>query len=70
MYWSLWGRGSAIPRYDGTEGELYLHGEDPHNWHNRWSDPSLRARRDELVAELKSLLPTPRDPPLPVLAPT
>ena len=23
FYWSVWGRGSRIPRYSGDEGELY-----------------------------------------------
>jgi arylsulfatase A-like enzyme len=43
-------------QYDGTEGELYHVGEDPHQWHNRWDDPSLRALRDDLVADLRDSL--------------
>jgi arylsulfatase A-like enzyme len=70
LYWSFWGRGSRIPRYDGSEGELYDTREDPHQWHDLWSDPSRRKLRDELVAELRARLPAARTPPLPVAAPT
>lgn len=50
--------------YTGTEGELYHLGDDPYQWHNRWHDPSVRAVRDELVADLYDHLPTPRSPRL------
>ena len=43
-------------RYDGTEGELYQVDEDPHQWHNRWDDPSCRAVRYDLVADLRQAL--------------
>lgn len=33
--------------YDGSEGELYQVDEDPHQFHNRWDDPALRALRDD-----------------------
>jgi hypothetical protein len=36
----------------------------------RWSDPALRAFRDELVADLRAHLPAGRAVPLPVAAPT
>ena len=70
FYWSIWGKGSAIPFYDGTEGELYDVEADPHQWRNLWDEPSRRRVRDELVAELRARLPEPRDPPLGVSAPT
>ncbi|MFI0370587.1 sulfatase [Actinomadura sp. 1N219] len=43
--------------YDGTEGELYNVEDDPHQWHNLWDDPSRRAIRDDLVADLRAHLP-------------
>jgi arylsulfatase A-like enzyme len=55
--------------YDGTEGELYDMGSDPHQWDNRWSDPGLRSLRDDLVADLRDHLPPERDPKLAVEAP-
>jgi hypothetical protein len=38
--------------YEGTEGELYNVDDDPHQWANRWSDPSCKALREDLVADL------------------
>ena len=70
FYWGVWGHGSTLPRYEGTEGELYDVNADPHQWENRWSDPSQRRRRDELVADLWANLPREHAPPLPVAAPT
>lgn len=70
FYWSIWGRGSTLPRYDGTEGELYDVASDPHQWENRWDDPAVRRWRDELVADLRAHLPPERAPALPVAAPT
>ena len=55
--------------YDGTEGELYDLREDPKQWQNLWTDPTYRARRDALVAELRDSLRPPRDPPLVPVAP-
>jgi arylsulfatase A-like enzyme len=43
--------------YAGTEGELYDHANDPHQWRNLWDDVSRRRLRDELVAELRASLP-------------
>jgi arylsulfatase A-like enzyme len=55
--------------HDGSEGELYDHGDDPHQRINRWDDPQYRALRDELVADLRDHLP-PRPPtPRPLEAP-
>ena len=70
LYWSIWGRGCEIPRYSGSEGELYDLRADPHQWHNRFDDPSCRPRRDELLADLNEHLPTPHPVALPVAAPT
>lgn len=70
FYWRVWGRGSTLPRYTGNEGELYDVRSDPHQWENRWADPSRRRWRDELVADLRAHLPVERSPPLPVAAPT
>ena len=69
FYWSVWGRGSRIPEYDGSEGELYDVAEDPHQWHNLWNDPSRRRLRDELTADLHEHTP-PLRVSLPVAAPT
>lgn len=60
---------SAIT-YDGTEGELYDLTDDPWQRRNRWSDPGCRARRDELVADLREHLPLRRHPPLKAASPT
>ncbi|HEX7166463.1 MAG TPA: sulfatase/phosphatase domain-containing protein, partial [Acidimicrobiales bacterium] len=38
--------------HDGSEGELYDLFDDPLQRHNRWDDPSCRALRDDLVADL------------------
>ena len=57
IYWAIWGRGSTVPRYDGSEGELYACDEDPHQHDNLWADPARRRLRDELVADLRAHLP-------------
>lgn len=43
--------------FDGTEGELYDHREDPRQWRNLWNDPARRSLRDDLVADLRDSLP-------------
>jgi arylsulfatase A-like enzyme len=70
FYWSVWGRGSEIPRYDGSAGELYDCADDPEQRVNLWSDHARRKLRDELVAELRERLPSERNPALPFVAPT
>ncbi|HUO49092.1 MAG TPA: sulfatase-like hydrolase/transferase [Acidimicrobiales bacterium] len=68
-----WGEAVLAPCpvvYEATEtgpggieiatGELYQVDEDPHQWHNRFDDPSLRALRDDLVADLYDHLPSER----------
>lgn len=69
LYWSVWGRGTTVPRYDGSEGELYDLREDPLQRTSRFDDPALRTRRDALIEELRVLLP-PLARRLPVSAPT
>jgi arylsulfatase A-like enzyme len=68
--WAVWGRGSRVPRYDGSEGELYDLREDPHQWKNLWDDPARRRLRSDLCADLRTNLPPERVPPLEVEAPT
>jgi arylsulfatase A-like enzyme len=70
LYSAVWLRGSHLPRYDGSEGELYDLRNDPRQWDNLWDDPARRALRDELVADLRAHMPRERTPPLPVAAPT
>ncbi|HEY2428625.1 MAG TPA: hypothetical protein VGI06_06825, partial [Acidimicrobiales bacterium] len=55
--------------YDGTEGELYDLGDDPHQWTNRWADQGCASLRSDLVADLYDHLPPERDPKLAVEAP-
>jgi len=66
----VWLRGSTLPRYDGTEGELYDVRNDPHQWENLWDDPSRRSLRDDLVADLRAHMPRERLPRLEVASPT
>lgn len=70
MLWWLWARNCEVPSYDGTEGELYDHGEDPLQRINRWADPGYRSIRDELLGDLADHLPPERRPGLRVAAPT
>ncbi len=70
IYSAVWLHGSTLPRYDGTEGELYDLRNDPRQWENLWDDPSRRSLRDELVADLRASLPPERLPRLRVSAPT
>jgi len=69
FYWSIWGRGSDIPNYDGTEGELYDLKEDPLGMRNLWNDPRRREIREALTRELDDI-PAAREPCLEVEAPT
>jgi len=59
----------ATNRYDGSEGEFYLLGEDPHQWQNLWTDPAYTKLRDELVEELRAHWPNGRRVPLAKIAP-
>jgi arylsulfatase A-like enzyme len=55
--------------HDGTEGELYVLDDDPLQRVNRWDDPALAGARADLVDDLRSALPRPRSPRLPLDAP-
>lgn len=68
--WPIWSRGCQVPRYDGTEGELYDLAEDPLQRANRWDDPSHRALRDDLLGDLDDHLPAERTPALRATAPS
>jgi arylsulfatase A-like enzyme len=70
LYWSVWGRGSRLPTYTGSEGELYDLREDPHQMRNLWDDPARRSLKSDLIADLYDHLPPARIPALPVAAPT
>ena len=55
--------GVEYPRaFDGpggvgiATGELYDVVDDPHQWRNRWDDPTVRAHRDALIDDLYSSL--------------
>jgi arylsulfatase A-like enzyme len=52
--------------YDGTEGELYDVEADPHQWENRWDDPSLQSLKSDLIADLYDNLPEPRKEKVPI----
>lgn len=55
--------------HDGTEGELYDLADDPLQRVNRWDDPSKRAHRDDLVADLWDNQPVAHHPRLELEAP-
>jgi len=55
--------------HDGTEGELYDLAEDPLQQQNLWDDPSRRALRDDLLADLWYNQPREREPRLQLQAP-
>lgn len=55
--------------HDGTEGELYSLADDPLQHENRFEDPSLRALRDDLLAQLWDSQPPERTERLTVQAP-
>jgi arylsulfatase A-like enzyme len=55
--------------HDGTEGELYDLVDDPLQQVNRWDDPSQRALRDDLLADLWDSQPPVRSPRLQLEAP-
>ena len=55
--------------HDGTEGELYDLADDPLQRVNRWDDPSRRALRDDLLADLWDSQPEAHDPRLELQAP-
>jgi arylsulfatase A-like enzyme len=60
----LMGSKGAIPRYDGTEGELYDRRNDPLMQRNLWNDPDHRRVRSQLLDQLDAKLPPSREPPI------
>ena len=55
--------------YEGSEGELYLLKEDPHQWRNLWDDQGYASLRKDLVADMRDHLPEGRSEPLEKVAP-
>jgi len=55
--------------HDGTEGELYCLDDDPLQQVNRFDDPSVRALRDDLLAQLRDSQPAEHQPRLELQAP-
>ena len=55
--------------HDGSEGELYDLTHDPLQRTNLWHDPARRSIRDDLLDDLRTSLPRPRTPRLPIDAP-
>jgi hypothetical protein len=55
--------------YDGTEGELYNHVEDPRQWRNLWNDPGYARIKRELIDDLYGHMPAERNPKLLAEAP-
>ena len=55
--------------HDGTEGELYCLADDPLQQVNRFDDPSVRALRDDLLAQLRDAQPAEHQPRLELQAP-
>jgi hypothetical protein len=56
--------------YGGSEGELYNHADDPHQWRNLWNDPAFAAIKSHLIDDLYRSLPAERSPRLKAEAPT
>jgi len=55
--------------HDGTEGELYVMADDPHQRVNRWDDPAYAAVKADLLDDLWSNQPEQVMPLQPVIAP-
>jgi arylsulfatase A-like enzyme len=54
---AIWGSKGRIPKYDGTEGELYDRLEDPWQWRNLWNDPAFKRVKSDLLADLWDNMP-------------
>jgi arylsulfatase A-like enzyme len=50
--------------YDGSEGELYDLKNDPRQWRNLWDEPSAAAMKRDLLDNLRTRTPRPREPRL------
>jgi hypothetical protein len=46
--------------YDGAEGELYDHANDPRQWRNLWDEPQYRSLKSDLIADLYDHVPPAR----------
>lgn len=66
---AAWGDMGKIPKYKGTEGELYDHKNDPLQWRNLWDDPAYASIKSDLLADLLDNIPPERTPPLKVVVP-
>ncbi len=55
--------------YDGSEGELYDHKEDPGQLRNLWDDPAYASLKSDFLADLKDAAPPVRTPRLECVAP-
>ena len=55
--------------YDGSEGELYDHKNDPQQWRNLWNDPASASLKSDLLADLKDSEPPVHNPKLECVAP-
>ena len=66
IYLDSWLYTGCLPGdlHSGDEGELYNLAEDPLQRVNLWDDPACRQRRDDMAAQLRRLLPSPREPEL------
>ena len=65
----LGGMPSTDILYDGSEGELYNHAEDPHQWRNLWDDPGYAQLKRDMITDMYENMPKSRDPKLLVEAP-
>ena len=54
--------------YDGTEGELYDLKNDPLQWRNLWDEPSAKARKKDLLDDLRAKTPKQSEPHRPLAA--
>jgi hypothetical protein len=45
--------------YDGSEGELYNHAEDPHQWRNLWDDPGYAKLKADPSTTCTAICPPP-----------
>jgi arylsulfatase A-like enzyme len=50
--------------YDGSEGELYDLKNDPRQWRNLWNEQSAAAMKRDLLDDLRTRTPRPREPRL------
>lgn len=55
--------------YDGSEGELYDHRNDPQQWRNLWDDPAYKSLKSDLLADLRDNLPPVHEPRMACVAP-